>query len=216
VKLIVIAKEPRPGLAKTRLCPPCHRSEAAAIAAASLATTLAAVHDVGSAEPILALEGDVGPWLPRGFRVIRQRGVGLDERLAAAVDDAGAGPSLLVGMDTPQVDAVELRCAAGALMTPGVDAVLGLSADGGWWAIGLRHPDPRVFVGVPMSTPDTGRAQLGRLWSLGLRVAALPVLRDVDTFEDALEVAHLVPGSTFATAVGTVVDRLAVATGPAR
>jgi glycosyltransferase A (GT-A) superfamily protein (DUF2064 family) len=216
VKLIVIAKEPRPGRVKTRLCPPCDPDEAAAIAAASLSMTLAAVRDVRFAEPVLALEGDVGPWLPSGFRVIPQRGTGLDERLAAAVDDAGPGPTLLVGMDTPQVDADELTRAARALIAPGVDAVLGLAVDGGWWAIGLCRPDPRVFLGVPMSTSVTGLAQLARLRLHGRRVAALPTVRDVDTFDDALEVSRQVPRSPFGVAVGRVGDRVALAARGAR
>ncbi|MCI4066379.1 DUF2064 domain-containing protein [Micromonospora sp. R77] len=70
------------------------------------------------------------------------------------------------------------------------DAVLGRAADGGWWALGLR--DPRraaVLRTVPMSTADTGRLTWAALTVGGVRVAPLPVLRDVDGWADALAVA---------------------------
>ena len=53
------------------------------------------------------------------------------------------------------------RCARSA--HPGTDAVLGPALDGGWWAIGLRRADPRVFIGVPMSTDHTFVDQVHRL-----------------------------------------------------
>ena len=91
-----------------------------------------------------------------------------------------------------------------ALDAPDIDAVLGLAADGGWWAIGLHAADDRVFAGVPMSTDHTGADQRGRLDTLGLRVDDLPVLVDVDHFSEAVEVAADIPGSRFAEAVRRV------------
>lgn len=196
MNVIVVAKAPVAGRCKTRLCPPCTPSEAAALAEAALADTLATVVATG-ASPVLALEGPPGPWLPPGFRLLSQRGDGLDERLANAWTDAG-GPAVQIGMDTPQVTVALLASALHTLGTAGTDAVLGQATDGGWWALGLRRPDRRALAGVPMSTPHTGTAQLARLRSLGLRVAALPQVRDVDRFEDAVAVAAEAPGSRFA------------------
>ena len=198
--LIVIAKTPSPGRVKTRLCPPCTPREAAAIAQAALTDTLEATVGVCDVEPVLVLDGEPGPWVPRGMRVIAQHGAGLDERLAAAFDDVG-GPALLIGMDTPQVSRALLAAACGRLIVGDHDAVLGPATDGGWWAIGLRRPDPSVFLGVPMSTPRTLRAQRRRLRERRLRVAELVELRDVDLARDAIEVARSVPCSRFAAAV---------------
>jgi rSAM/selenodomain-associated transferase 1 len=202
-QVVVLAKAPSAGRAKTRLSPPCGAEDAAVLAEAALRDTLAAVERTRCARRVLALEGKPGPWVPFGFDVIPQRGDGLDQRLAAAFNDAGA-PSLLIGMDTPQVSSSLLGDALGKLERPDVDAVLGRAEDGGWWAIGLRRADPRVFLGVPMSTSETGRWQEGRLRVLGLRWLALPVLRDVDRFGDAVAVAELIPGSRFASAVRRV------------
>src|SRR5207244_2901221 len=90
------------------------------------------------------------------------------------------------------------RCALRCLGSPGVDAVLGAAADGGWWALGLRVPDPGAVRGVPMSTARTGSAQRERLHRLGLRIRELPVLRGVDTCGAALAVAPTAPGGAFA------------------
>jgi hypothetical protein len=196
VKIIVIAKEPWPGRSKTRLCPPLTFEEAAGVAEAALADTLSAVAASGASERVLALEGSVGWWLPTGFRVIAQRGRGLDERIAAAFEDAG-GPAILIGMDTPQVTPGVLDACLDELREPGVDIVLGPACDGGWWALGQREPDPAVVVGIPMSSAGTLAAQRDRLDALGLTRRELPRLTDVDMFADMMEVASLSPGSRF-------------------
>jgi rSAM/selenodomain-associated transferase 1 len=198
--LIVLAKAPRPGRSKTRLCPPCTPRDAAALARAALADTLEAVLATPAARRVLVLDGPVGDWLAPGFEVVAQRGAGLDERLAQAFEDVG-GPALLVGMDTPQITPGDLARGLQRLAAPGVDAVLGPATDGGYWAIGLQEAEPRAFLGVPMSTAWTGRAQHARLCRLGLRVALLPALRDVDRIADARAVAALAPAGRFARAL---------------
>jgi hypothetical protein len=209
--IIVLAKSPVPGRVKTRLCPPCSHREAADVAAAALADTLEVVAHTPARARVLALEGELGPWLPDGFTIVPQLGRGLDERLANAFA-AVTGPAVLIGMDTPQVSRGRLVAAMERLSEPDVDAVLGPATDGGWWVIGLRRADPRVFIGVPMSTDHTGADQLTRLRSLGYRTYLLDELHDVDTFADAIAVAHVIPHSRFATAVNTL-DRTETATG---
>jgi hypothetical protein len=194
VALVVIAKAPVPGRVKTRLCPPCAPEEAAQLAAASLADTLRAVAAAPARRRILALEGS---WSAPGFELIQQQGDDLGERLGAALDAAG-GPALVVGMDTPQLSPALLAHAARRLTEPGVDAVLGPALDGGYWTIGMREPDAAAFEGVPMSSRHTCAAQRRRLRQLGLKVALLPRLRDVDTIEDARAVAREHPRTEFA------------------
>jgi uncharacterized protein len=179
--VLVMAKAPIAGRVKTRLCPPYTPEEAAALAEAALADTLDAVASCGATRRMVALDGAPGPWLPPGFEVIPQVGGPFDRRLAAAwALTAGAG--VQIGMDTPQVTARLLDDALASLEQ--TSAALGLAADGGWWAIGLRRPDRRVFTGIPMSTAGTGAAQGRRLRQLGLSVTALPTLVDMDTADD--------------------------------
>lgn len=195
-RIVVLAKEPRSGRVKTRLCPPLTHHQAAELAEASLRTTLEAVGATGR-PALVALDGRPGPWLPEGFDVVVQRGNGHDERIAHAIADAGA-PAFLIGMDSPQVTPELLEHALDRLTQRDTDAVLGLAEDGGWWGMGTSVADPAIVIGVPMSRADTGQLQLRRLRSLGLRTRLLPTLRDVDLIDDARAVARLIPGSTFA------------------
>jgi glycosyltransferase A (GT-A) superfamily protein (DUF2064 family) len=193
--LLVLAKQPLPGRVKTRLVPPYTFEQAAALAEAALADTLHAVLAAPACRRVLVLDGRPGPWLPDGFEVLAQCDGGLDERLAAAFA-AARGRALLIGMDTPQVTPGIL-----AVDWEGVDAWFGPAADGGFWALGLADPDPGLLRGIPMSTSSTGAAQRARLSAAGLRVATLPLLRDVDTAADAAAVAAVAPQTRFAARV---------------
>jgi rSAM/selenodomain-associated transferase 1 len=203
--LVVLAKAPRPGRVKTRLCPPCTPEGAARIAAAALADTVAAVTAAPAVRRTLVVDGAYP--VPPGWSARPQRGDGLGERLANAFADTALPgvPTLLIGMDTPQVTAAGLAAAAAALAD--ADAVLGPAADGGWWALGLRDPaHAAVLPGVPMSTAETGARTRAALLARGLRIAALPELRDVDTAADAWAVAgQCAAGSRFAAAVPALV-----------
>lgn len=196
--LLVIAKEPRPGFSKTRLCPPCTPEQAARLAAAALADTLRAVAATPARRRVLVLDGSPGPWLPDGFDVVPQCEGDLAARLAGAFA-ATDGPALLIGMDTPQVTSRRLLAGLQALARH--DAVLGPAPDGGYWSIGLRRSDPRVFADVPMSRPFTCAIQHARLRALGLATALLDPLEDVDTHESARRVAAAAPGTAFAAAL---------------
>lgn len=180
--LLVMAKAPVAGRVKTRLCPPLTLHEAADVAAASLADTLAAVASCGAERKVLALDGAPGDWLSPGFTVIPQQGASFADRLANAWTDAGPF-GVQIGMDTPQVSAADLDALLGDIR-PG-RAILGPALDGGWWAIGLAGTDPAaVFAGIPMSTPETGRLQSERLAALGLDVRLAAPMRDIDTVAD--------------------------------
>lgn len=202
-KLIVIAKAPRPGQSKTRLSPPLTLEDAARVARAALSDTLEVALACPAQEHVLALEGPRDAWIPTRFRTIPQRGAGLDERLAAAFEDAGA-PALLIGMDTPQVIPKLLAAALGVLEAADTDAVIGPALDGGYWAIGLRRASAELFHGVPMSRTDTFELQRARLRSAGLTVRLLARLQDVDRIDDARAVARLAPRSRFASELAAV------------
>lgn len=195
--VLVIAKEPVPGRVKTRLTPPYTPHQAAWLAEAALYDTLQAVRAMPARRRVVVLDGRPGNWLPAGFDVRQQSPGGLDERLAAAF--AGStGPTLLIGMDTPQVTPQLLAPALDIGAWDDCDAWFGAADDGGFWALGLAAPDPRLLRGVPMSTDRTGAAQRARLTAAGLRVRELPPLRDVDTAADAAQVAAAAPDGRFA------------------
>ncbi|MFJ8361813.1 DUF2064 domain-containing protein [Streptomyces sp. NPDC093984] len=202
--LLVIAKEPVPGRVKTRLTPPYTPGEAAALAEAALTDTLDMMLQLPARRRVLVLDGVPGPWLPPGFEVVPQASGGLDERIAAAFALCD-GPSLLVGMDTPQLTPHLLTDVG----RDGHDAWFGPAADGGFWALGFADPvrDGVLVRGVPMSTDRTGVIQRRRLTEAGLTVGELPLLRDVDTAADAASVAACCPpGSRFAATLASLAE----------
>lgn len=209
-QIIVIAKAPVPGRVKTRLSPPCSPEQAAQLASAALADTLAAVRATPVRRRVVAFDGDPRLADMHGLDVLPQRGATLGERLAHAFADACAGPgarlpTLLLGMDTPQVTPELLTSALDALSR--TDAALGHAPDGGWWSLALRNTShAAVLAGVPMSLDDTGARTERALREQGIRIALLSELPDVDTFDDALQVAAQAPDSLFARALATVLS----------
>ncbi|NUK62452.1 DUF2064 domain-containing protein [Streptomyces lunaelactis] len=201
--LLVIAKAPVPGRVKTRLTPAYSPAEAACLAEAALLDTLDVVLATPVRRRVLVLDGRPGDWLPSGIEVVPQCAGGLDARLAHAFGLCD-GPTLLIGMDTPQVTAELLT--SGLELGP-TDASFGPADDGGFWALGLAEPDPALLRGVPMSVPRTGAVQRRRLTGAGLTVRDMPLLRDVDTADDARLVAAEAPhtrfAATFAALAGT-------------
>jgi rSAM/selenodomain-associated transferase 1 len=207
-RVLVVAKAPVPGRAKTRLGRRIGHLAAAELAAAALLDTLEACEAAYAERCHLALAGDLADACRggeiraalRSWRVFGQRGDSLGERLAHAhgvLARAGSGPVVQVGMDTPQLTPRHLEEAA-ARLQPG-HGVVGPAADGGWWLLGLAEPArARTLAGVPMSTDRTGRDTVAALARGGARVGSGPTLRDVDTVEDAAMVAALAPASRFA------------------
>lgn len=193
--VLVLAKAPVPGLAKTRLIPALGAAGAAALAARMLQHTLdealgsrlgpvtlcaapdaahPAFADVARGRPVALAdqgEGDLGARMRRAF-----------ERALSA--HAGA---LLIGTDAPALDAAVLRAAQAALAHH--DAVIGPAHDGGYVLIGLRRAEPRLFADLPWSTPQVLARTRERLRDAGLRWAELPPLHDIDEPADLVHLA---------------------------
>ena len=209
VTLVVIAKAPVPGQAKTRLAVTVGEEAAADIAAATLLDTLDAVDATPVQARVLALTGDLDQAssgteiLSRlgALHVVEQRGDDFSARLANAIVDAaaaaGARPVLLIASDTPQVTADLLTECAQALLE--TDAVFGLARDGGWWVLGVTDPAmAECLNSIPTSRSDTGPATLEALRDKGLAVTLVAELSDVDTVDDVeLVRADCAPDSRF-------------------
>jgi len=216
-QVVVITKAPVPGRSKTRLSPPCSPEQAAGIAAAAVGDTLDAVRAAAVAARIVALDGAPGDLELDGFRVVPQTDGDLGARLAAAFADAmsdGQVPTLLIGMDTPQVTpGLLIRCASMLESSSAGTAVLGTAPDGGWWALGLHSAAPAaVLATVPMSRDDTAVLTRQALEATGLTVLDLPRLTDIDHFPDAMSVAaECPPHSRTSRVVASVATALGLA-----
>jgi uncharacterized protein len=209
VTVLVVAKAPEPGRAKTRLAATVGDRAAADIAAAALLDTLDAVATAPVAARVVALTGDLDAAAGSieirrrlaSFTVIPQRGDGFADRLANAHADSADGyPVLQIGMDTPQVTGALLADCARRLLD--VPAVLGLAHDGGWWALGVAEPaTAECLRTVPMSRPDTGELTLKALRHNGIDVAMVQPLSDIDVAGDVSAVRDAcAPDSRFARA----------------
>ena len=211
VTLLVVAKAPVPGRAKTRLAATWSPTVAAEIAAAALLDTLDAVVATPVATRVVALTGELDDAAEAAelrcrlasFVVISQRGNDFGDRLANAHTDAAAvdgHPVLQIGMDTPQVTAGLLGDAARRLAES--SAVLGLAHDGGWWTLGVRSPAlAECLRDVPMSQPDTGALTLKALRSNGVDVALVDELADFDVADDVAAVRAVCPSGRRFTSV---------------
>jgi uncharacterized protein len=195
IVVLVVAKAPVAGEAKTRLAAEVGGQAAAAIAAAALLDTLDAVAAAPVEARVVAMTGDLDTasnsdeiqTLLADFTVVPQRGKNLAERLANAHLDAAAAftglPVLQIGMDTPQVTADLLGDCARELLAS--DAVLGPARDGGWWVLGVTNAAMTdVLRSIPTSRSDTGVVTLTALRDAGVEVGLVPVLADVDTAAD--------------------------------
>lgn len=207
VTLLVVAKAPEPGRAKTRLAATVGDRVAADIAAAALLDTLDAVATAPACSRVVALTGDLDAAAAstqlrqrlESFTVIEQRGDDFADRLANAHIDASSGfPVLQIGMDTPQVTAELLtECARLLLQAP---AVLGPADDGGWWVLGVQRPAmAECLRAVPMSQPDTGELTWKALRDNSIDVISVQRLSDFDVADDVAAVREACgPASRFA------------------
>jgi uncharacterized protein len=191
VGLAIMAKAPRAGAVKTRLCPPLRPPEAAELARCFLLDAVERVAGVAGVRPIVAYapveaRAELARLAP-GFGLIAQRGADLGQRQGGVLSEIlgqGHEAALLIGTDAPTLPAECLDEAVDLVMAPGVDLVLGPAEDGGYYLIGLRTPCPALFEDMPWSSAGVLARTLERSRRLGLRVACLSTWYDVDTGVD--------------------------------
>ena len=186
-----MTKAPEAGKVKTRLTPPLTSKEAAELNSCFLrdiasSITLAAekLNAAGVAvyTPI-GSEAAYAEILPRNFYLIPQRGDGFGERLTLAVEDlldCGFESVCLINSDSPTVPAASFAEAVRELSKPGERVVLGPSDDGGYYLIGLKKIQRRVFEEIDWSTPRVLSQTIERAGEIGVRVHQLPAGYDVD------------------------------------
>ena len=112
-------------------------------------------------------------------------GADLGERMHRALADAcrGGCGALLIGTDCPFLQASDLHEAVRAL-GGGSDAVIGPALDGGYYLIGVRSSDARIFSDIEWGSDGVFAATLEKFRSLGWHWHELATRRDVDRPED--------------------------------
>jgi rSAM/selenodomain-associated transferase 1 len=191
VAVAIMAKAPRPGTVKTRLCPPLDAEEAAGLYRCFLLDKIAAVRALEGAHPVVAYTPAAAraefAALAPGFALVAQRGPDLGARLHATLASLlaeGHAGAVAIDSDTPTLPRALLQQAVDCLARPGPDLVLGPTEDGGYYLIGVRAARRELFDGMPWSTPVVLAETLRRAAAAGLRTTCLPAWFDVDTPED--------------------------------
>ncbi|HZP38067.1 MAG TPA: TIGR04282 family arsenosugar biosynthesis glycosyltransferase [Methylomirabilota bacterium] len=202
VGLAVMAKAPRPGAVKTRLCPPLRPPEAAELARCFLLDAVDRVRAVAGARPVIGYSPPEArsefEQIAPGFALLAQEGPDLgarQSRLLAEVLALGHAAALVMGTDVPTLPCECLDEAVSLVMAPDVDLVLGPTEDGGYYLVGLRTPCPALFENMPWSTSTVLTRTLERAQRLGLRAACLPAWFDVDTTADLERLAADLAGT---------------------
>jgi rSAM/selenodomain-associated transferase 1 len=197
--LTVMAKAPIPGKVKTRLSPPLSPMQAADLNACFLRDTVANLADAALSAPAEVVisytpsgaEDAFAGILPEGTLLLPQRGDGFGQRLLATAIDliaCGFTSVCLIDSDSPTVPTREFIAAVRQLARPGSRAVLGPSADGGYYLIGLQRPEANLFDRITWSTALVNRQTLERAAEIGLPVILLAEWYDID---DAASLAQL-------------------------
>ncbi|MBD2541354.1 TIGR04282 family arsenosugar biosynthesis glycosyltransferase [Coleofasciculus sp. FACHB-SPT36] len=194
--LIVFTRYPEPGKAKTRLIPVLGEDGASNLHRQMTEHTLSQVRELQSDRAtrveVYFTGGDqqlMEDWL--GADIIYQpQGEGdLGQRMKSAFQTAfaaGMEGVAIVGTDCPGLDAKIMAQAFEQLN--GHDLVLGPAIDGGYYLIGLRRIIPELFEEINWGTSEVREKTVAIAISLGLAVAYLPPLFDVDRPEDLAKV----------------------------
>jgi rSAM/selenodomain-associated transferase 1 len=188
--LIVVAKEPVPGLTKTRLCPPFSAAQAAEFYRCLMLDTLQLVRRLHIADHVLAYTPAGARSLfedlaPDDFALLPQRGADLGERLANALAhhfELGYRRVVIMNSDGPTLPPAYLEEAFTALER--ADVTLGPGHDGGYYLIGMKSLHTQLFRGIAWSTESVVPQTMEICHSLGLTVHELPVWYDVDVEAD--------------------------------
>ena len=180
--LVLFAKYPVPGYAKTRLIPALGATRAALVHRHLAALTVAKL--LASNAPVEvryagASADTMREWLGNGVTLIEQVEGGLTERL---IDASRAAPHIFFGADTPDLDGETINAAITALRDH--DIVIGPAEDGGYYLIGMNEARPELLTDMPWSTEQVFPETMRRCASLGLMTAILPMLADCDRPED--------------------------------
>lgn len=197
--LIVFAKAPVAGLAKTRLIPALGPEGAANLARRLLDHTLAGAMAVGADHLELCVSPTVAhPAFEQAQRAAAGRlhltwqGDGdLGERMHRALSRVLAlhERAILIGTDAPSLDPARLTQALQALDDH--PAVFVPALDGGYALIGLTRPAPDMLLNMVWSTPEVMQHTRDRARESGWTWAELPAVADID---EPADLVHLPEG----------------------
>ncbi len=183
-RLLVFLKAPRVGTVKTRLAATLGMEAATAAYRTLVATLLREMDALDGVELRYAPDdaaAEIQPWRRPSWQLAAQGSGDLGERLIRAFAEHfadGARKVVVIGADCPDATPDDVRNAWSALDHH--DLVVGPAHDGGYWLIGLTSPRPELFCELAWSTDQVLPRTLSRAREMGLRIAQLQTLTDID------------------------------------
>lgn len=188
--LIVFAREPQKNKVKTRLAKELSGKKIKRLYQAFIADTLNLARTAKCSQRVLAYVSEGYPRYLRknssGFLFYRQQGKTLGERMMNAfadfVDEESLCPMLIIGTDSPHLPVSLIEQAFRALKHN--DMVLGPTQDGGFYLIGMRYPDGRVFKRVVWSSDSVFERTMDNAKKGNKKVKPLKLFFDIDTPDD--------------------------------
>lgn len=191
-KLIIFIKYPEPGKVKTRLAKTIGSKKAALIYKRLIIRTVKKVSSLQRRDIEIIIAYTPKSKKTRTVKLIGkhfiyhlQKGINLGERLINALKFGflnGVEKIIIIGSDCPQINQSLIKDAIGKLSRH--DVVIGPSADGGYYLIGLKKENSSLFKEMPWSTPQVLKKTLNKIRKANLSCKLLPVRSDIDTYED--------------------------------
>jgi rSAM/selenodomain-associated transferase 1 len=236
--IAVMAKAPRPGSCKTRLCPPLRPDQAARLSEGFHRDMFGNLARAAWQAPIAGYaayapagtEAVIKALMPRGMGLVLADGTppmptgvqGFGRCLLHAIEGVfalGHAAACVLNSDSPTLPTAYLVRAAQVLMEPGDRVVLGPAEDGGYYLLGMRQVHACLFADIAWSTGTVAHATRRRAAELGLEVVELPVWYDVDDAASLLrlmlEIGAGSPGAYPAPATQQTLRRFGLAAFPA-
>lgn len=201
--VIVFAKAPVPGMAKTRLIPAMGPEQAALLHAALAERAIMTAQKTAADDVELCCtpnsDAAFFQYCAEDFDVsLTDQGDGdLGERMLRALDAAleHVERVIIIGADCPALTAKHIQHAATALAT--ADVVLMPAEDGGYVLIGAKKTDPKMFDNMQWGTAFVLAEQRRNLAACGLTLMETDTLWDVDRPEDLPRLKALKPPLEF-------------------
>lgn len=223
--LIIFTRYPTPGATKTRLIPALGAAGAAKLHRQMTESTIAkarALRQQLQIEIAVHYDGIGGQqmvdWLGADVSYQSQGEGDLGLRMARSISTAcesGSDRVVLIGTDCPGITTELLAQAFTDLETR--DLVLGGALDGGYYLIGMRRPQPELFIGIEWSTERVFQQTIEIATKLNLSIALAPKLADIDRPEDLalilgrgweVQISIVIPAINEASSIATVLTRI--------
>jgi rSAM/selenodomain-associated transferase 1 len=188
--LIIFTRLPIPGKTKTRLSPQISLEFSAELHKSFLLDILDIAYSLNDIEIFLAYfppepSHSLQNLINKEVILIPQKGDDLGLRMHNAfleLHSIGYEKIVLIGSDSPTIQKRHINLAFNKLKNN--DVVIGPSADGGYYLIGLKKPNQKLFIGINWGTKEVFKQTLLKIRNNNLSLELLEPWYDVDTPSD--------------------------------